>query len=110
MNALGRRISAAIALAATLGGVQVVSAEHSVARQWNELMLDAVRNDFARPTVHARNLYHVSMAMWDGWAAYDCVAAPYLTQEPGATTNNVDAGSEPPAPLSGARRRSTACQ
>lgn len=44
---------------------------HSVARQWNEELLHAIRNDFARPTVHARNLYHVSAAMWDAWAAYD---------------------------------------
>ncbi len=45
--------------------------ELSVARQWNEALLHAIRNDFARPTVHARNLYHLSAAMWDAWAAYD---------------------------------------
>lgn len=44
---------------------------HSVARQWNEELLAAIRRDFARPTVHARNLFHVSAAMWDAWAAYD---------------------------------------
>ena len=27
----------------------------SVAREWNEILLEAIRNDFARPTVHARN-------------------------------------------------------
>ena len=43
----------------------------SVARQWNEALLSAIRLDFARPTVHARNLYHVSVAMWDAWATYD---------------------------------------
>ena len=47
------------------------NAEGSVARQWNEQLLGAIRNDFARPTVHARNLFHVSAAMWDAWAAYD---------------------------------------
>ena len=31
-----------------------VSATESVARQWNELLLESIRNDFARPTVHAR--------------------------------------------------------
>lgn len=46
-------------------------ANWSVARQWNEELLEAIRKDFARPTVHARNLYHVSAAMWDAWAAYD---------------------------------------
>ena len=42
----------------------------SVARRWNEVLLAAIRNDFARPTVHARNLFHVSAAMYDAWAAY----------------------------------------
>lgn len=55
-----------------------LSQEHSVARQWNEVLLEAIRNDFARPTIHARNLFHVSMAMYDAWAAYDEVARPYL--------------------------------
>ena len=44
---------------------------HSVARKWNEVLLEAIRNDFARPTVHARNLFHTSIAMYDAWAAYD---------------------------------------
>ncbi|MEL6865085.1 MAG: T9SS type A sorting domain-containing protein, partial [Bacteroidota bacterium] len=36
------------------------------------------RNDFARPTVHARNLLHTSVAMYDIWAAYDNQANPYF--------------------------------
>ena len=55
-----------------------VSAQHSVARQWNEELLNAVRNDFARPTIHARNLFHVSVAMYDAWAAYDTEASPFF--------------------------------
>jgi hypothetical protein len=54
---------------------------HSVARQWNEELLQAIRNDFARPTVHARNLYHSSVAMWDAWAAYDGNARGVLIDE-----------------------------
>ncbi len=50
----------------------------SVARQWNEAMLAAIRLDLARPTVHARNLFHMSIAMYDAWAAFDDVANPYL--------------------------------
>ena len=50
----------------------------SVARRWNEVLLQAIRNDYARPTVHARNLFHVSAAMYDAWAAHSPVAAPYL--------------------------------
>ena len=45
--------------------------QHSVAREWSELLLEGIRNDFARPTVHARNLYHSSIAMYDAWAIYD---------------------------------------
>ncbi len=47
----------------------------SVARRWNEVMLQAIREDLARPPVQARNLFHVSMAMWDAWAAYDTLSA-----------------------------------
>jgi Domain of unknown function (DUF6851) len=54
---------------------------HSVARQWNDVLLDSIRKDFARPTVHARNLYHTSAAMWDAWAAYDEQADQVLHQE-----------------------------
>ena len=45
--------------------------DKTVAHEWNELLLEAIRNDFARPTVHARNLYHASILMYDAWAAYD---------------------------------------
>lgn len=45
--------------------------EYSAARVWNEMVLNSIRGDFARPTVHARNLYHTSMAMYDAYAAYD---------------------------------------
>jgi hypothetical protein len=51
------------------------------ARQWNEELLGAIRRDFARPTVHARNLFHVSAAMWDAWAAYDGEAEPVFHAE-----------------------------
>ncbi|MFC1748722.1 vanadium-dependent haloperoxidase [Pseudomonadota bacterium] len=50
----------------------------SVAREWNELLLDAIRGDFARPTVHARNLFHISAAMYDAWALFSDQAKPYL--------------------------------
>ena len=47
------------------------TAQQSVARQWNEVLLDAIRVDYARPTVHARNLYHSSVVMYDAWALFD---------------------------------------
>ncbi len=52
--------------------------QESVAKQWNEKLLKAIQGDFGRPTIHARNLFHVSVAMYDAWAAYDTVATPYL--------------------------------
>ncbi len=59
-------------------GLAQAQTEHSVARQWNEVLLEAIRSDFARPTVHARNLFHTSIALYDAWAAYDAVATPFL--------------------------------
>jgi len=53
----------------------------SVARVWDEALLDAIRRDVPAPTVHARNLFHVSAAMWDAWAAYDPVADGYFVNE-----------------------------
>ena len=52
--------------------------KHSIARQWNEALLGAIRVDFARPTVHARNLFHTSMAMYDAWAVYDDKAETFF--------------------------------
>ena len=54
-----------------------VQAQH-MARDWNEVLLESIRADLARPTVHARNLHHWSLACYDAWAAYDSVAAPFL--------------------------------
>jgi hypothetical protein len=61
--------------------------QQSVARQWNELLLQSIRNDFARPTVHARNLYHISAAMWDAWATFDQTAQTVIFPERHATTS-----------------------
>jgi uncharacterized protein DUF6851/vanadium-dependent haloperoxidase-like protein len=55
--------------------------EWSVARRWDEALLDAIRRAVPAPTVHARNLFHVSAAMWDAWAAYDPTAAGYFVNE-----------------------------
>jgi hypothetical protein len=56
----------------------LAAAQPTVAREWNEVLLEGIRNDFARPTIHARNLFHVSAAMYDAWAAYDETAQPFL--------------------------------
>ena len=53
----------------------------SAARVWDEALLDAIRRDTPAPTVHARNLFHTSAAMWDAWAAYDPQAEGYFMNE-----------------------------
>lgn len=83
----------AVAVLATLAFASTAHAQHSVARQWNELLLEAIRTDYARPTVHARNLFHTSVAMWDAWAAYDDDAHTYLHHET-ATAVDVTAARE----------------
>jgi len=57
---------------------QAAYGQHSVARKWNEILLEGIRNDFARPTVHARNLFHISAAMYDAWAVYDNSSTTWL--------------------------------
>jgi hypothetical protein len=72
-----------VSLATACGGsssgfVAADSSGASIARAWNEMLLDAIRGDFARPTIHARNLYHVSGAMYDAWAVYSDDSSTYL--------------------------------
>jgi hypothetical protein len=57
---------------------QPALAVQSVARQWNEALIAAIRIDLARPPIQARNLFHFSIAAYDSWAAYDTFARPYL--------------------------------
>lgn len=70
------------------------NAQHSVAHQWNEALLEAIRSDFARPTVHARNLFHSSVAMYDAWAVYDEEAETYFL---GKTIDGFECDFTPPA-------------
>lgn len=51
---------------------------HSVARQWNDVLLEAIRNDYAKPTIHARNLFHISAATYDAWSAFESSADTYF--------------------------------
>ena len=60
---------------------RTVDPDWTVARHWNEAALAAIRSDFPSPTVHARNLYHSSAAMWDAWSAYEIDAQPVFVDE-----------------------------
>jgi hypothetical protein len=53
----------------------------SMARIWDEQLLALIRQVVPAPTVHARNLFHLSAAMWDAWAAYDSNADGYFVVE-----------------------------
>ncbi len=76
---------------------------HSVAREWIEATLQAIREDRARPPVHARNLFHVSMAMYDAWAAYDTSAQTYLLGKTVGGYTCVFNGIPAPADIQSAR-------
>ncbi len=56
----------------------IAEAQHSTARLWNEALLNGIRTDLARPTIHARNLFHISIAMYDAWAVYSDEAQTYF--------------------------------
>ncbi len=69
------------------------AAGKSVARRWNEQILSAIRRDLPRPTVHARNLYHLSAAMWDAWASFSPTAERVFTRER-VTSTTVDSARD----------------
>src|SRR2546427_3091985 len=55
---------------ATSGNLHA-AASNSVARVWNERALAAIRADTPHPPAQARNLFSLSVCMYDAWAAYD---------------------------------------
>ena len=76
-GAIGLAAAVCAAPSATAQSVGPVGdAPPSVARTWTDAALYGIRRDFARPPVHARNLYHLSAAMYDAWAVLDGRAAP----------------------------------
>jgi len=90
-----RMASRALLAMAVLSATSTVSlADQSVARQWDETLLQSIRKDTPRPPVHARNLFHVSMAMYDAWAAFEASARGYLFIEKIASANPSAAQNE----------------
>ncbi|HEV8468359.1 MAG TPA: vanadium-dependent haloperoxidase [Candidatus Limnocylindria bacterium] len=66
----------------------------SVARRWDEALLDAIRRALPNPPVHARNLFHFSVAMWDAWAAYDPTASGYVFKQKLSAADTTGARNE----------------
>src|SRR5687768_562164 len=54
--------------------VRPAAAQDTVVVQWNETMLQAIRNTRFAPMLAARALAIVHTAMFDAWAAYDDTA------------------------------------
>ena len=85
-------------LMGVLGSLFVLSADaraqQSVARQWDEAILSAIRIDTPRPPVHARNLYHLSAGMYDAWAAFDANSQGLFNTQKYAATDVAAARNE----------------
>jgi hypothetical protein len=100
-------VGALVGVAVVVGGLVVVNRSPgepacvrvagpvgwSVARRWDEALLNAIRRALPAPTIHARNLFHTSAAMWDAWAAYDPNATGYFVHEK-HTADDVTAARE----------------
>lgn len=82
----------------------VLGAQSSVVQDWETALLKTMQEDLARPHVQARNLFHLSIALYDAWAAYDKEANTYLL---GKTVNDFTCPCNPippPADVEAARR------
>lgn len=88
-----------------ISAFSVQAQEYSVARQWDEVVIQAIRNDNARPTIHARNLFHIHAAMYDAWAIFDDTAKTYLIGQSLNGFNSPFNGIETPANIQLAREK-----
>lgn len=50
----------------------------SSAETWMQACLEMIKQDGGGPTIHSRNLFHLSAAMYDAWAVYNSKAETYL--------------------------------
>lgn len=79
-----RVLRAVIPALAALVSAPVVLAQNptqTVARQWDEQLLSAIRLNVPNPPAHARNIFHTAAAMYAAWAAYDSTAVGYIYNE-----------------------------
>src|ERR1039458_273613 len=83
-----------ILLPACMADLVPAASAQSVARTWDNTILAGIRIDLPNPPVNARSLFHLSVAMYDAWAAYDTNAVGYLFREKHSATNIAAAQSE----------------
>src|ERR1041384_2543391 len=81
-------------LACAFGGSNRALASQSIARIWDERALSAIRADTPHPPAQARNLFSLSVCMYDAWAAYDSVAVGYVYHGKHSSTNLLAARNE----------------
>ena len=72
--------------------------DRSVARNWSEAMLFALRRDSGRVAYNARAVFQFAVAVYDAWAAYDAEARPFLL---GDSVNGFTCLYDPPHALDG---------
>jgi hypothetical protein len=70
--------------------------DRSVARNWSEALLFALRRDTGRVAYNARVVFQFSVAVYDAWAVHDADARPFLL---GETVNTFDCPYVPSSPL-----------
>ena len=80
-----------LTVASLLGFSSTASAVDSVAKQWNETTLNSIKKDLVRPPIQARNLFHLSVAMYDAWACYDAATQGYFFQEKITAKGDIEA-------------------
>src|SRR5678809_565215 len=54
------------------------SPTNSVARNWNERIVESIRMDTPHPPAQARNLFSYATCMYDAWAAYDTNSVGFI--------------------------------
>jgi hypothetical protein len=80
----GYLLTACVLVFATLDcGAQIINwlvpnTNYSVARTWDERILETIRMDNPHPPAQARNLFTYSVCMYDAWAAYDTNAVGFI--------------------------------
>ena len=100
-----KKLLPVIFLILAFGNSQTQAQTTSIAQFWSMQLLKSIRKDFARPPVHARNLYHMSIAMHDAWAVYDPNADTYFL---GKNVNGFNAtflGVPVPTDIEAARKK-----
>lgn len=90
------RILLGIAGAALLPPLAIgqVAPNQTIARDWDEQILAAIRIDKPHPPVHARNLFSLSTVMYDAWAAYTNGPVGYVFRQKATAADIANARRE----------------